>query len=189
MKPSPKSLQVLCVIGICWAVIGLLGGLGGMAMYFAPIGPPTPALIAMKKELWYPLMVFGMGGIALLLSALLLFGSLQALKLEKSGQRMLTAYAVAKLIESVIALTLNFVYILPRTMAATIPPGRPLPPGFDAIMRVSMYGGACIGIFFALAMPIYVLLVLRRQNVRDAFDGLYKAEGSFMVDVTPPSSS
>ncbi|HUO09029.1 MAG TPA: hypothetical protein VM008_12050 [Phycisphaerae bacterium] len=175
----------MSIIGICWATLGLLAGLGGIAFYFVPLPAASPALIAMKKELWYILMLFGLGAIGLILDLLLLFGSVWSLKLEKAGQRLLTLYACGKVVVSVIAFTLSFTLVLPLTMAAAVPLGKPMPPGFEAAMQVGMYAGACTGLAFAFAMPVYVLITLRLRKVRDAYDGLFDATGSFEVN-TPP---
>lgn len=173
MRERPAFLTVTSIIGIIWAALALLTILWGLTVFFLQIGPPNPKLDALKHETGYLVMVFGGGCVNTLLNFVLLVGSIGALKLKRWSRPALIAYAWTDLALGFIIGAYNLVYIVPRVfdavIAASHPRGVATPPGFDVMMRVLMYVGGAMGIVIALVMPILILTVMSRQNVRDAY--------------------
>jgi len=158
MKPCPVPLKVLCILGICWASLGLLGVLSSVVFYFLPLAS-TPAMAAMKSEPWYIATLVGGTLINLIIDLLLLFGAIKSLKAAPSGRRMLTIYAWSRLLVAIVSVVWTLSFVVPRTLAASkIPPHAP--PGFEVMMKVGMYVGAGVGVVISAVMPVYILLTL-----------------------------
>ena len=69
--------------------------------------------------------------------------------------------------------------MVPRTVALTMAPGRHLSPGFAADMQIVFVVGGIVSIAFAFAMPLYIFLAGTLRSIRDAYEGIYVAPGSF----------
>ncbi len=187
MKPCPTVLKVMCIIGISWAAVGLLGVLSTIALYFIPLPGTTPAFTAMKKETWYIVNIFISGSFNIVTELLLLVGSIKSLKAEKSGRLLLFIYVWSRLVFAVIGSIWTVTFVMPHTFAASMPVGRPMPPGFETILKTSMYVGAVFGFFLMLVMPIYILITMRLRKVRDAYDGLFLPEANFEPIMNSPT--
>jgi hypothetical protein len=185
MKPCPTVLKVLCIIGICWATLGLLGVVIGVSFHFITLPGATPASIAMKKETWYIVNLTVSTIVNIVTGLLLLFGSIKSLKAEKSGRLLLLTYAWSTIVFGILGSIWGLAVVVPHTLAAAVPPG-PVRPGFETVLKITTYAGIGLGILIMLAMPVYILITLRLRKVRDAYEGLFLPQANFEPLMTPP---
>src|SRR5579884_3423631 len=106
MPNRPTALLVMCILGICWASLGLIFGVLGMGMFFIDVG--TPAQIAMKHEAWNLVLVFGIGSIGFLMNVLLLSGSIGGLRVKAWARGVLMMYGVGNILNNLAALVIDF---------------------------------------------------------------------------------
>ncbi len=190
MPPKPTSLLVMCILAIIWSSLGILGGLWGIIAPFLPIGPQSPEMNALKHEGLYLFTVLGLGCLSLLCNVSLLAGAIGALKLRKWSRTLLFTYCVATVVVSITALGIQMGYLNNRIFTATFASGSGgvMSPSGRAItiMRLTMIVSTACVLLLTVAWPTYIIIVLARPKVRDAFDGKFvPSNAAFPIESNP----
>ncbi len=175
MRPTP--LTVICIIGLCLAVMGaftILSSCGGLAMQplmddlmssFQRSMPPNPqmqqqmdAQMAMQREMMAAQRPWIIPGLILqLVSVTLLFiGCIRGLALKPRAHRWLLAALIVGIFQSVAQIGLTWgmqeqmMAITSRHMPNLMrpPPGTPMPPGMNQFMSAWMNFVMSISILF-----------------------------------------
>lgn len=166
----PGAVTGMAITGIVLGSLGLLCNLFGIAMNGAmlakggrnPMAPNTPAMDA-------NLTVFQIvqSVLALAFTAVLLAGSIGALKLKPSAHKTLMAWSVAVLAWVVLTLILQFAWVVPATIeyVKRSQPGNPA----MGIMGPSIIFSVIIGAVIYSTMPILFLILWNRPHVKAAF--------------------
>ncbi len=166
----PMAVGVIAVIFGC---LGVFGGLSGLvspmlfgAMDFSPssaAGMPFDPILAWKK--WT--ITLSAGG--LLLSALLIVGSVGLLKRRASCRRTLLTYAVLALPHAIANTTVGYFVQQDTLKAMSGAQGMaPFGSSFQSIIGVLTIG---FGLLWNLALPVFLLIWLNRRKIRQEVAG------------------
>ena len=185
MAKCPVSVTVLSIIGLICSSLAMLSFIYLLAIHLMGISS-SPAVDALYRDPVFLTITIAGYGIAVPLNGLLFAASIGSLKLRLWAWRGMMVFAWVYIIQSVIGLVLNVIFIMPRTHAAIMASARPMPPGapsMDLFFRIGEVLGVCMGLGF-LAYPICILIFYRRPRVRDAFHGIFPATGTdFPVEI------
>lgn len=166
-SPRPMSVTVVAIVGIVWGVLMLLcNGFGLITVFKPDIFGPNPALNEIRAHptanLWTNVSPF----IGIALAVLLIAGASGALGLRGWGRAAMLMFAFVDLVVAMVNLIVTVTVINPimaRAMQGQI-------PGNNArVFEMAQHGGAIIGILVVLVMPVWILLVMFRANVKAAF--------------------
>lgn len=178
LQPEPKPLAITApaVTGIVLAslfllcnCLGLFGSIFVMAMGGKnPVMPNAPVMSDPVAN--------GVGaadsGVKLVLSAVLLAGSIGALRLSPWARKTLVIWSVLTLIWATAALALEIVYVLPAAleMARRAQPNGVAPPAnMVSIMKATQIGQYVIAWLFWCVLPAVFLILWRSPKVVAAF--------------------
>lgn len=162
--PKPTSVVVLSIIGIVFGVLGLVCVPLGLASYFVPsMQAQNPGIAAVKANPPLFAWVLASNLFGLLLSVLLLLGSIGSLRLMKWARSLMIAYSVIGIAATIVISVVNLVWLTPVMFEN-------VPPEVRGVVKVSSYVGAVLGILFGLAMPVLILVFFRKPHVVDAFE-------------------
>jgi len=155
--------MVIGVLGIIFGLIGLccmlvgLGGvalLGGMTDQIAQQSPEQAQELAMFKDPEYTRYVYFTGAVSVVLSVLLLVGSILLIGMKSLGYSLMMAWSflsiVANLLTTVLGLT-AFSAVLERHGQSALSPS------------------SLISLAVGLIFPVAVLIVLTRPGMKERF--------------------
>ena len=171
-SPRPTSVTVLAIIGIIWGGIQLLcNGVGifGLLMLeklTQASGQPNPMVDAMQESPALMPVMMGAVILRLVLSIVLVAGSIGALSLKGWGRSAMLAYAwalvVVTIVETVVAATMTLPAIQKHL---------PSDPAMRQQMMAQQYGSMFCGPIIGLIYPIFVLVYMNKPHVKAAFAG------------------
>lgn len=174
-NPRPTSVTVVAIVGIVWAVLMLLcNGFGLIPLFVPNFGGPNPAMDEIRANrvanAWTTVgPIFGLA-----LSVLLIGGSIGALKLQGWGRAALLIFALLETVAAVVNAAITIAVINP--IMAKMFQGQ-IPGNNAGIFTAAQQGGAVLGTVIAVVLPVWILLVMFRANVKAAF-----ATGGARVD-------
>ena len=175
-RARPTSVTVLGVIGILLAAMTLLAPFS-LLLQWASLhkqatgaGPTTNPAAAIQAQLFSgPLFAWSLASTAVrfALGGVLLWASIQSLRLRGAGRRGMVGYAIVAIVWAAIGTLVASLYVVPRTMdlLASIG-GSGMPPFVRTFALVSAIVGGLIGMIY----PACVLVFFRRRGVVAAFD-------------------
>jgi hypothetical protein len=158
-NPRPTSVTVVAIISIIMAGLGILCSPLAIIPYVVDFGPPNPAIAIVKGNagnMAFMIITLSMG---FLNAILLLAASIACLKLKPWGRTGMIVYAVIALFGVASGTVFNILVVFPALAAA-----RTASPAGAA-----GYVGGVGGVIFGMALPVVILIVMRRSNVVAAF--------------------
>jgi hypothetical protein len=171
-SPRPTSVTVLAIIGIIWGALQLLCnafGIFGLLMLdqlTAAGGGANPMADAMKDSPGLMPILIGAVVVRLVLSLVLLAGSIGALSLKAWGRSAMLGYAwgivVVTILETIVGLTMT----LPAVKKHL-----PADPQLQQTMMAQQYGSVLCGPILGLIYPVFVLVYMNKPHVKAAFAG------------------
>lgn len=162
VNPRPTSVTVLAVLGIIFAALGLICSPLSLVPYFVKIGPPNPAIDAVRSNTALMTWIIASVVIGFLLAALLLAGSIASLKLRLAGQRAMILYAKIAIAMAILGFVVNVVWMMPAMSQGQQGVSK------NAEIIGGMIGGL-IGGLLALIYPICILVYMNKSHVKAAF--------------------
>lgn len=161
-RERPTSVTVLSIIGIIFAVLGLIGTAFTLVQHVVQIGSqPNPAVDVVKENgtLFTTMIVLLVLGLAL--SVILLVGSILSLKCRSLGRQLMLTYVWFGLVQTAIGIAINYFLVYPPMLQRMRPQ---LPQSMDGIMYGSLIVAGLIGAIY----PLCVLYYFTRPHVRAA---------------------
>jgi hypothetical protein len=173
MKKVPTSVMVVSILGIIY---------GGMMVVCVPVNivlmvtplMPNPVLDVLRHDQTYVTLYLVTSAIGFVMGLMLLASSIGSLKLKPWARVGMNVYAVAHVLTTMMGTAITIMYVLPRTKEA-LANG----PGGEAAMKVGVIGGAVgavLGVLFAMAVAVVILVVFNRRAAVDAFKGIFPEE-------------
>ncbi|XAM01110.1 hypothetical protein OT109_06930 [Phycisphaeraceae bacterium D3-23] len=203
---KPTSMMVLGIINICFAALGLLGGVYGVIAPFLPI-PGMEMMEDLYSDSTYLLAVVGLGVVGLFSKLAMGVSGIGLVRGKAWGRTLGNVWAVFSIVFGIGLAMVNAFYVQPRTMDAMdqwmqSQPGMsgqstPSMQGMEGLMVVS---ALVMGVLFATVYQTIFLILNNRKAVRDYLaatagggaDG-YGREmppyGQAPQDPTPPADS
>jgi hypothetical protein len=164
----PTSAFVISIIGIVYASLGLLSGVFGVVSVVVILvimrQQQGGAMFGGFKPGWN--IMFALVG--LVLAALLLFASIAAMRMREAGRAWMIRWAWAYIVWQVFTLAVQALVIMPAALAAA-GAGQPGTVALTPAMRLLMYAGPIFSLVVTLVFPVFVLAIMNRANVRDAY--------------------
>jgi len=174
MPERPTSVLVLAIIGIILAALGLFGSAFSCITLFFPLAP-NPILDPLLHDHVYIAVMATTVGIGVMTNLLLLTCSIGSIRMKRWARLGMNIYACVALLQVVLGLIFNFVYVFPKMHEAISASGA---PNADAVYIGTLVGGGC-GAFVGALFPVCVLIFFNRRNVVDAFNGIVPPDSSF----------
>jgi hypothetical protein len=112
-----------------------------------------------------------------LLSTLLLTSGTGGLMLKRWGRAGLNTFAVLYVLEVLVLAFLQIIYVLPKTLEAL----KGQPNMTDQVIRmagIASIVGAVIGVLWALAISLTILITFNRKPAVNAFKGIFPEDNS-----------
>jgi hypothetical protein len=169
----PRSVTVVAILGIIFGALGCTCILGSVALSLA-MGNAQEQAAQMPSELMTFGVITGIAGVVL--SIVLLIGSIGALRLRPWARSMLLAFAAVDLMYDVGKLVLNLIWFVPRME----PVWRNSPqfrsnPNMNVEQGVRIARAIANGMSVAtaavtIAFALIVLIVMARPHVKLAFE-------------------
>jgi len=183
----PTSIKVVSILGIILSGLTLLAMPCGMYFTFHPL-QPNPAMDDMLREPSYVGFFIGSTVVRIILSVMLLVGSISSLKLKPVGRTLMISYSWALIGYGILSSILSYTIVFPRMIAALQNDPHMVPAAITGAKIGGIVGGL-IGIAFYGAIAGVILFFFNRPVAKDAFKGIFPATPTnFPVDVNPPDS-
>lgn len=173
MNSKPASMTVLGILNICFAGLGLLGGLCGLAMPFAPI-PGKEMYEAVYEDTTFVAVTLTLVAVGMLSKTAMLASGIGLVKGKAWGRTVGMGWAGFSIVYGLIVLAVTVTYTNPA-MYAAIDAWAPQQTGQKAAMaqqEQAMRGvmgalGIVQVLATALVYQLIFLFMMNRQPVRD----------------------
>jgi hypothetical protein len=169
---KPASILPISIIGISLGgltlllrILGLAGAIVTMAMTSRMAGMPN-----FGSE--YQVFQIVSSLIFAAFAALLLTASIGCLRMKEWGRAWLVRYAILYPIALLLEIVASVFVMVPAMtkMMSTVSPGGPPPPArMGSYMAGAMVGSLAIQMVVLLILPVFILVMLRRPEVKAAF--------------------
>jgi hypothetical protein len=171
MNPKPVSVLVLSILGIVYGGLMLLLTMFSLAANMFHLMGPNPMLRELEADTLYKVFTVGSGCTSIVLSAVVVAGSIGSLMLKNWGRITMLGWSVVWIVYNFFATIFAMIYVVPlmtKAMSAADPRMA------RAAMIGGYVGGAC-GALFHFVLPILVLVFFTRRKVVNAFHGIFEA--------------
>jgi len=160
----PGSVTAFGILNIAFAVLGVFGLLGTIALFSMTGTSINPVVKIMRESpalaTWLKLSI----PLGLLSCGVLLAAGIGLLRLENWGRKLSIGYAIYGIIFSTIGLVMNFIFLLgPLLEEASRKQGPEAAGAFGGAV------GGSIGGCFGLIYPILLLVFMTRPKILAAF--------------------
>ena len=173
----PTALTVLAIIGIVFGAMGVLCvGLSELFLLFTLVNPNLPPQFR-AQPVEHRIINFVMGFGGLVLSAILLGGSIGSLNLKPVARRVMVGWAMADIIFDLLRLLVALLILLPATYrnpAFAQNPAFRNNPNAPQIQTFAVVGGVGGGVFSWAGNTTFAVLVyvfFRKPEFVAAFEG------------------
>ena len=166
----PTSVTVLSIIGIVIAALSLICLPTSVLPFFVPaMQQNNPGIGAIKASPALFGWTLGSAATGILMSLLLLVGSIGALRLIRWARPAMLAYAVLSILMSIVTMVVQLAFVLPVSLAPqNLPPGTPA--SAMGMVRGIAYGSTILFSLIFMALPTMILIFFRKPHVVDAFE-------------------
>lgn len=163
----PTSVLTIAAIGIFIGAMGLLCKPAGLIPLVVPMPQPNPMVDVRRDDPTIRAWTVASAFTGTLISLLLLLSSIGSIGLRRWARAGMLAYACLALPMSAIAMVVESRVVGPAIRQALQQSGTPV-PGMMAWM--SGWVGIAIGVALCLWLPVLILVVYLRRDVREAFE-------------------
>lgn len=161
----PKAVTVLAIIGIIWASLGVLGGLCNVLLLFVQMpAQQNPTLARIQSDPFLHSWTIAGNVLSFLLSLLLLAAAIGAMQLRRWSRTGMITWAITTIVLTFIQVVVSITMIAPH-----LTDNMPANPAVRTGAQIG-YWGVTLFILALLIYPIFVIVYLRRPEIRMAFE-------------------
>lgn len=162
---KPTSVTVFGILNIAFALLGLCGLAGSIAMFFIPIDPnlPNPAIELMQGNTAYRAFMIVSIPLGFISTIVLVVGGIGLLTWKKYGRTASIIYGWYAIISMIIGTVVSWVLVfMPMLQQAQQANGPEQAGAIGGIIGGSV--GGCFGLIY----PVLLLYFMSRQDVKNS---------------------
>jgi hypothetical protein len=176
MGKAPTSVKVVGILCIIYGALGIL-----IALFsFIQVLHPFYSDAASQTLLQDPTIVkisLSAATARFLVSTLLLTSAIGGLKLKRWGRAGLNTFAVLYVLETLVLVFLQIVYVMPKTLEML----KGQPNMTEPVIRMAGIATivfAILGVLWALGISLTILITFNRKPAANAFNGIFPEDNS-----------
>ena len=174
--PAPAPTTWPSVLGTIAIILGALGAFGSLIGLAAAIGVPrlfedimpAEAAAAMQAGSLHPAAMCALQGVTAAAAILLLVAGARLLQRRRSGAALLRRWAWVKIVLVLVSTGVSAIMARSQFAAMQATGAGAPPPELQVVMALI---GACFGLVWGWALPIFSLVWLGRAKIRAEIEG------------------
>jgi len=156
---KPSWPTVLGIISLCVAGLFGLGTIVGQIINSSGINPQQREMMKNAPD-WVEPMQLAVAAFAVAAYVVLAIGAVRLLKRLRAARTLHVVYALMGIVMAIAGLVLTIILMNYMQMPS------PAPPEMQPVLKILMIFGAIVGLLFALAYPVFLLIWFARPKVK-----------------------